>query len=146
MSGIVVTYNIHFKNSWLEYVCMYVCMYIYIYCASFKRQSAYSLTGNVYCYWNHGPFQLCDENPGSFSRANMYIISLRNYMVSLKNTWVQIMTFIFLVKNYTFMILHKCFQLNLFFDNDTQTCTHAYTCIHTHTHPYIYKAFRFSFL
>lgn len=47
------------------------------------------------------------------------------------------------------MILHKCFQLNLFFDNDVQThtCTHAHTSMtykhgqaHTHTctHTYIY--------
>lgn len=37
------------------------------------------------------------------------------------------MTFIFLVKNHTSMVLHKRFQLNLFFDNDVQTHAHTHT-------------------
>ena len=112
----------------------YTHTHTHTYTYGFKRQSAYCLTGSVYCYSNHKPLQLCDENPGSFSRVNMYMVSLRNYTVSLNNTWVQIMTFIFLVINHTFTVLYKCFQFSLFFDNDTQT--------HIHT----YKAFKFSFL
>lgn len=123
-------------------MCIYIhiCIYIYTHTHTygFKRQSAYCLTGSVYCYSNHKPLQLCDENPGSFSRVNMYMASLRNYTVSLNNTWVQIRAFIFLVINHTFTFLYKCFQLNLFFGNDTQT--------HTHIHTYNYKAFNFSFL